>query len=139
LPYQEWGFASDGTLWCELCWTGVLADIVFVGVGCFAIGYFTRITIAGIFRPLPIAVYSAVFTWLNMEVWLYGRPALFVATPHTMDAAMRQMPTASLGFPFSYMRPIRLWSRSAVPADIVIGIAGWLLLYRLSQSPMRPR
>ena len=23
--------------------------------------------------------------------------------------------------------------------DIVIGIAGWLLLYRLSQSPMRPR
>ncbi len=127
-PYEEWGFLPTGATWIEFCWTGALVDAILVGIGLFAARYFIGTTI-GKAHTLILSTYSAVFTWLNVEGWLYGAPAFFIQGPNTIYDAIRQIQTATLGFPFVYLRSSGERSTWALLDNIAVGIVGWLFLY----------
>jgi hypothetical protein len=80
-PFQEAGLIPNGQLWREFCWTGALGDALFVLIGCVAVTYFIRPGIGQVPGILLLSTYSGAFAWLNLEVWLFGAPALFIDGP----------------------------------------------------------
>jgi hypothetical protein len=131
-PYQEWGLVPNGTLWREFCWAGASGDALLVALGCIGVTYFLGLKFVQIPRILILSAYSAIFVWLNIEGWLYGAPALFIPSANDIDEGLRQVKTATLGFPLAYWHfeaDRRIWALLA--ANIAIGIAGWVLLYGL--------
>jgi hypothetical protein len=124
---------SNGTLWHEFCWIGALGDATLIAAGISVAAYFMYPKMFQVSRILLLSAYSAVFVWLNIEGWFYGVPGVLMEFPNNIDDGMQQMQTATLGFPLVYWHfdsERRLWP---LVANILIGLAGWLLLLGLLQ------
>jgi hypothetical protein len=125
LPYLQSGPVPNGTLYRDFCRTGALADALVVVLGCIGVTYFIRPKLTQIYRIGILSAYSAIFVWLNIEVWLFGAPAFFIESPTSIDDGIRQFQIATLGFPFVYLHSNddrRMWALLA--ANIVVGITG---------------
>jgi hypothetical protein len=128
LPNEEWVILVPGSsVWSKFHWAGAAIDALIIGVGWFAVGQLIGTSNAGIGRILVLSIYCGVFVWLNIEVWLYGAPALFFCN----SCLVVRLPEVTLGFPFVYLSLGKGQRMSALVADIVVGIAGWLVLYGL--------
>jgi hypothetical protein len=77
LPYLEWDILiPSGIVWSKSHWTSAVVDALLIGMGVLAARHLIGSS-ADIPRILTLSIYCAAFVWLNIEVWLYGAPALF--------------------------------------------------------------
>ena len=80
---------------------------------------------------MTLSLYSALFAWLNIEWRFFGAPMLFGWWPRSAGEWIRNRYAVTSGFPFAYVILADPPSKWILIANTMIGIVGWLSLYRL--------
>jgi hypothetical protein len=133
---EEWDWSQGGlseiTWWREFHWLGLLVDLLIPAAMFLLVLRWLRRSSAPVdgIRALLFVVFTAAFTWLNIEPWIGGLPLTVAGPPPPFRPPAYFSSGITRGFPLIFWNGFISDPKvSLIAANVTIGLCAWIGLY----------
>jgi len=135
-PFEEWYWSQGGEsliTWSrEIHWFGLLGDLIFPAVAFLVVLRWLQRSGAPVDGPraLLLVVFTMVFTWFNVELWIGGLPLTLAGPPPPFRPPAYFSSSITLGFPLIFWNGFISEPKfRLIAANVAIGLCAWTGLY----------